>query len=71
MNMLKARSLAALDIRIMTYAFIAFTGVSTMFPGSYVPRYLCSPNLCSPVRDIKITRQNATYDHLELSYLVS
>ena len=23
-------------------------GVSTMFPGSYVPRYLCSPNLCSP-----------------------
>ena len=25
------------------------TGVSTMFPGTYVPRYLCSPNLCSPV----------------------
>ena len=24
-------------------------GVSTMFPGTYVPRYLCSPNLCSPV----------------------
>ena len=24
-------------------------GVSTMFPGSYVPRYPCSPNLCSPV----------------------
>ena len=20
-----------------------------MFPGTYVPRYLCSPNLCSPV----------------------
>ena len=24
-------------------------GVSTMFPGTYVPRYRCSPNLCSPV----------------------
>ena len=24
-------------------------GFSTMFPGSYVPRYLCSPNLCFPV----------------------
>ena len=23
--------------------------VSTMFPGTYVPQYLCSPNLCSPV----------------------
>ena len=27
----------------------ASKGVSTMFPGSYVPRYLCSSNLCSPV----------------------
>ena len=24
-------------------------GVSTIFPGTYVPRYLCSANLCSPV----------------------
>ena len=24
-------------------------GVSTMFPGTYVPRYRCSPILCSPV----------------------
>ena len=24
-------------------------GVSTMFPGTYVPRYRCSPNLYSPV----------------------
>ena len=23
--------------------------VSTMFPCTYVPRYLCSPNLCSPI----------------------
>ena len=25
------------------------SGVSTMFPGTYVPRYRYSPNLCSPV----------------------
>ena len=27
----------------------AFEGSVPMFPGTYVPRYRCSPNLCSPV----------------------
>ena len=30
------------------YRAAGIYGVSTMFPGTYVPRYRCSPILCSP-----------------------
>ena len=37
------------DISYHSFITTRQNGVSTMFPGTYVPRYRCSPNLCSPV----------------------
>ena len=36
-------------LKLLYCKYHQFMGVRTVFPGTYVPRYRCSPNLCSPV----------------------